>query len=187
MLIILIIFYKKENFKEYNSSNIIPLGIKDNNKQIVEKLNSIPTKQFQFQKDQYSSVLKQEEIDRIVVFLKKHFPKFLKIVRFKKEQQNTIRRYDIVFFINDDNQYNHVILTKIINKNDNLFFNTLEYGGKILPSELSSLHKKEGDNLFFIDKSNNKIVFTNQRIEQELNDFEKRKIQILLRRGRKAA
>ena len=190
VLFILIYIYNKENFKSSNSLDIVPTGInvRNNDKtniSIIKKIKSIPIKKYAFQTEPIIPVLRDEEIRLITSFLKRHFPKFLEIVRFKKEQQQNVVRYDVVFMIKDTNPYNHVIITKIIVKDGKIFFNTLEYGGMILPNEMPS--KQKGEELFFIGESNNKIIFLDNKIKSELNKFEKRKIDILLRRGRKAS
>ncbi len=194
--IILIIFliYKttKEKFdpSPYNSADIPPTGLNHpdyDKKPIIQKVESIPLKKFAFQSDQIVPVLTEQESLFLTNFIKQHFPKFLKIVRLKKEQQNTIKRYDVVFEMKDDNNsYHHIVLCKIIMNDNQIFFNTLEYGGMILPNEMPS---KEGnyDDLFFINESKNKISFTEDAIKQEMNKFEKRKLEILLRRGRSSA
>ena len=189
VLLVFIYIYNKENFKSSNSLDIVPTGINVKNSDakvsIIEKINSKPIKKYAFQTDSIIPVLKDEETRLVTSFLKRHFPKFLEIVRFKKEQQQYVVRYDVVFMIKDVNPYNHVIMTKIIVKDGKIFFNTLEYGGMILPNEMPS--KQKGEELFFIGESNNKVVFLDNQIKSELNKFEKRKIDILLRRGRKAS
>jgi len=189
ILILVIIFYSRENFKSANSSDIPPLGLKHQdfkNKAVIKSIESKPMKKFAFQTDPIIPILKDDEMRLVTNFIKSHFPKFLKIVRFKKEQQKQIKRYNVVFFIQDEkNPYNHTILTKIIVKDGKIFFNTLEYGGMILPSEMPS--KQENDNLFVINESSNKVVFLDKRIKNELDKFEQNKINILLRRGRKAS
>ncbi len=193
IMLMIILFYinrKRENFKEYNSLDIPPTGIikQDSYEQqpVLEKIESLPTKKFVFQSDQYISPLTEQETRLMESYLKRHFPTFLKIARIKKEQQQQVKRYDIVFTIKDDkNEYNHVVMVKIIVKDGSIFFNTIEYGGMVLPNELPS--KQEEENLFFINESSNKITFLDNQIKNELDAFEKKKIEILLRRGRKAS
>lgn len=194
-IVILILFMiciknNREKFKEYNSMDIPPTGIikeTDEKQPIVEKIKSLPTKKFVFQSDQFISPLTEEETRLMTSYLKRHFPNFLDIVRIKKEQQQKVKRYDIVFMIKDTHQnvYNHVVLTKIIVKDGRIFFNSLEYGGMVLPNEMPS--KQKDDQLFFIHESPNKVTFLDNQIKNELDAFEKRKIEILLRRGRKAS
>ncbi len=179
---------QKEKFeiKEYNSSNIPLSGKMNQENKEQDKLKTIPTKQFIFKSDSLFPSLTTQETQFIEIFLKQHFPKFLSIEKIKKEQQNYVKRYDIVFLISDSSgDRNHIILTKIIFSNNHMFFNTLEYGGMVFPNELPSTDKN--DNYFFINQSSNKITLLDQQINQELDKFEKRKIEILLRRGRKAS
>lgn len=189
IFLILTVYFSKEKFKASNSLMIDPTGIIPINstetKPIIENIKSKPVKEYKFQTESIIPTLKEEEIRIINEYLKKHFPTFIEIVRLKKEQQKNVKRYDIVFMIKDGKPYNHVILTKVIIENGKIFFNTLEYGGMVLPNELPSKQKEE--DLFFINKSNNKIVFMDKKIEKELDKFEKRKLEILLRRGRKSA
>ena len=189
IFLILTVYFSKEKFKASNSLMIDPTGIIPINstetKPIIENIKSKPVKEYKFQTESIIPTLKEEEIRIIREYLKKHFPTFIEIVRLKKEQQKNVKRYDIVFMIKDGKPYNHVILTKVIIENGKIFFNTLEYGGMVLPNELPSKQKEE--DLFFINKSNNKIVFMDKKIEKELDKFEKRKLEILLRRGRKSA
>lgn len=181
----------KETFNSHNSMDIPPTGIINQEsfkkQPIIKKINSKPTKKFLFQADQYSKPLTDEERRVVNAYLKRHFPTFLEVVRMRKEQQSKVIRYDVVFTIKDTNKnaYHHVVLTKIVVKDGKIFFNTLEYGGMVLPNEMPS--KEQGEELFFVNKSNNKIMFLDRKIEKELDNFEKRKIEILLRRGRKAA
>lgn len=189
IFLILTVYFSKEKFKASNSLMIDPTGIIPINspetKPIIENIKSKPVKEYKFQTESIIPTLKEEEIRIIREYLKKHFSTFIEIVRLKKEQQKNVKRYDIVFMIKDEKPYNHVILTKVIIENGKIFFNTLEYGGMVLPNELPSKQKEE--DLFFINKSNNKIVFMDKKIEKELDKFEKRKLEILLRRGRKSA
>lgn len=194
IILIIVILYKttNENFdpSPSNSADIPPIGLNHpeyDNKSIIKDVESRPLKKFAFQSDQIVPVLKDEESLVLTNFIKQHFPKFLKIVRLKKEQQKNIKRYDTVFEIKDDtNSYHHIVLCKIIVENGQIFFNTIEYGGMVLPNEIPS---KQGtyDDLFFINESKDKITFNDDAIKQEMSNFEKRKIEILLRRGRSAA
>ena len=190
IFLIIIGYVSRENFKEYNSLEIEPIGINYNDKKeqikkVTNELESKEIKKYSFQTDSIIPVLEQNEISLITQYLKRHFPLFLEIVRFKKEQQDDIKRYNVVFTMKDEtNSYNHVVLSKIMIKNGSIFFNNLEYGGMVLPTELSP--KQKGEELFFINESENKVVFLDKQIENELDKFEKRKIEILLRRGRKA-
>lgn len=196
VILILFMFYinnnkKRENFKESNSLDIPPTGIINQEsfeeQPVIEKIKSLPIKKFVFQSDQFISPLTDQETRLMNSYLKRHFPTFLEIVRIKKEQQQQVKRYDIVFTIKDTNKnaYHHVVMTKIIVKDGRIFFNSLEYGGMILPNEMPS--KQKGEELFFINESPNKVTFLDNKIQEELDAFEKRKIEILLRRGRKAS
>lgn len=194
VIVLIMLLFPRENFNENikpsNSLEVLPLGITFNkkNNSVIEKIKSIPLKQFKFQSDQLVPVLKDEEVTFITNYLQRHFPNFLKIERLKKEQQENVKRYDVVFLIKDKNPYNHIVLTKIIIENGKIFFNTLEYGGMVLPDEVQSIKpQQQNDDLFFINESSNKITFLDSHIKDELDKFEKNKIEILLRRGRKAS
>lgn len=193
ILILVIIFSQriKESFTSHNSNDIPPTGIINQEtlkkQPIVKEIKSKPTKKFLFQSDIIIPKMQDEEKRLITSYLKRHFATFKEIVRIKKEQQGSVKRYDVIFVMNDVNKnaYIHTVLTKIIVKDGRIFFNTIEYGGMILPNELPS--HEDSNNLFYINNSPNKITFLDKKIEKELDKFEKRKIEILLRRGRKAA
>lgn len=185
-------FGNQEKFTAHNSVDVPPTGIINQEtykkNPLVKKIKSIPTKKFVFYPEQFIPPLKEEETRLITLYLKRHFASFLEIIRIKKEQQQNVKRYNVVFLMNDSDKkapYNHVVLTKIVIKDGKIFFNTIEYGGMVLPNEMPS--KKPGEELFFIHESSDRLTFLDKQIEKELDKFEKRKIEILLRRGRKAS
>lgn len=179
----------KERFVSSNSLNVNPTGVKQRGykeQAIYKKIKNIPVKQhYKFQSDKYIPTLTKEERNKIEKYIKNNFPNMLQILRFQKEQHKNTQRYKVVFSVNDGKPYNHIVLANIMVENEKIFFSTLEYGGMAMPQEFTT--KQEGEEFFFINQTPNKIVFLDDQIRSELDKFEKRRIEILLRRGRKAA
>jgi hypothetical protein len=169
---------KKEFFepKPHNSANIIPIGININDKNMNNYLKSKPLKNFTFTIDTNNlSLLENTEIDKITNFIQSEFSNFLKIISIKKH--NTL--FEVIFELKSQTPHHHVIIANILSENNKLFFNNLEYGGMILPTELST--SQGFDKLFFINESFDSFTPTDEEINIELKNFEHRKNDILLR------